>query len=196
MDECVCNTVRHRSHPTEESVRKGKTCRIKDTSHCHLEGNTRHTRRGRHSVGVHRTEWVSRPNFEGGIVSVGQGRVGREVPSKEHDPRRADVRGERTFQCAYPGEWCRESRLCIASCGRKFPRRSWNKFPKRSFARSTKLVSAASHKTLALPSPTRPTQPRVQSPFSSVPSTPPLSFTVHSSAFCRSLPSRSATTTE
>ncbi len=36
-------------------------------------------------------------------MSVGQGRVGREVPSKEHDPRRADVRGERTFQCAYPG---------------------------------------------------------------------------------------------
>ncbi len=31
------------------------------------------------------------------IVSVGQGRAGREVPSKEHDPGRADVRGRVGF---------------------------------------------------------------------------------------------------
>ncbi len=40
------------------------------------------------------TEWVSLPTFEGVMVSVGQGRGGREVPSKEHDPGKEKVRGK------------------------------------------------------------------------------------------------------
>ena len=49
------------------------------------------------SVGVQGTEWDSKPKFEGVMVSVGQGRAGREVPSKEHGPRKPEVRGTPGF---------------------------------------------------------------------------------------------------
>ena len=47
-------------------------------------------------------------------MSVGQGRAGREVPSKEHGPGRADVCGRADLHRAYPGQWRRESGLCSA----------------------------------------------------------------------------------
>ena len=62
--------------------------------------------------------------FCGSIVSVGQGRAGREVRSKEHRPGRTDVRGTVVFVSDI--SWRVSSGERYLRCGRTFPRRLWN----------------------------------------------------------------------